>query len=482
MYACNFYNIIIPVPETEEFLLYNTLTGGIEILSMEEGIVLSELSSLKSFDPLNYPQNKSLIKRLLSKDYINVQSARSDVQHAEEIYTKHITQKKKENIYLTIGSTIVCNMSCPYCFEFVKPNLTLKDREIIEKIKSYLLDLFKKNKEIEWNTFMVTWYGGEPLINASIIEKLSPFLYDLARQHGMRYQGEIITNGIYLDNKNCELLEKSKVNIIQVTLDGAREVHDRNRPLKSKGPNYFRILENLKNLPDTFSTNIRINVDRKVAESFDQLFADLAAYGIWPDKHRSFSFTPAWLKTYDGEKLSEDEKKNRLTVDEYFEVLQSFRKKQVEIFNTWGKRNNVPEAKLDWKLPEYQTDCPTYASPFGLVIDPLGNVHKCWETIHDKNLAATNVAQGYNVNHFKNYTNFNRYALNEVCRNCKFLPVCDKVSCVHEARLHDIPQCTPWKYKAESFIREQYLTMVDTPSLISTPKGREGINTGHSNK
>jgi uncharacterized protein len=130
----------------------------------------------------------------------------------------------------------------------------------------------------------------------------------------------------------------------------------------------------------------------------------------------------------------------------------------------------------------YQSTCATWASPISLVIDPNGNIHKCWETIHDDTLAPTTIFQDYNPEDFKSYSSFNRYNHSEVCRNCKFLPVCDKISCSYEALRSTVPQCTEWKYKTESYIKEQYLRMKNMPETITTPEAADAINSGHSNK
>ncbi|UKB84717.1 radical SAM protein [Chryseobacterium sp. MEBOG06] len=479
-YKASPYNLLIPIEETEEFLLYNTFLGGIEILTQKEGILLSELMSLQKIYEDRIPSlHKDLFKYLLSKDYIIKEQ--DFINFAENLYLKRKKLESANGIYLTIGTTITCNMACPYCFEFHKPKDMLKDQKTFEKIVSYLQEILSMERNIK--KLFVTWYGGEPLLNMKAIKSLSPMFIELCEKNNIAYETDLITNGIFLTPENVKILQENAVNQAQVTLDGAQETHDKYRPLKKHGDeNYTKILENLSLLPDNFQINLRMNIDKEVAKTIPVLLSDLQKYNIWPAKYRSFSFSPAWLRTYDGEIISEQEKKKRLTVDEFFEVKQNFRFTQIKIFNEWATNKNIRTAKLAWELPQFQSDCPTWVSPYGLVIDPLGNIHKCWETIHEAKKAPSNVFEGYKKEHFKDYTDFNRYNVNEICRNCKFLPVCDQISCSHQALKNTIPQCTYWKYKAEDFIKEQYLRLRSNPEQISSPVSNLAINTGHTNK
>jgi uncharacterized protein len=479
-YKFNPYNVVIPVLEHEEFLLYNTFSGGVEVLDKNAGEFLTKVMHLEAFESSEFDAYTELIEYFKKKEYVLTDDI-DFIAEAEKRYLEKIENKANNNIFLTIGTTIQCNMGCAYCFEFVKPNNTLKDKKIIDQIGIYITSIIKSDPSKKWNSLNVTWYGGEPLINPKVIEELSPTFMDLCSDNDITYNASIITNGIYLTEKNIKLLEDNKVFDIQVTIDGARDVHNASRPLKSKNrKNYSQILYNLTLIPENFKVNIRINVDKKVADSIDELLRDLKENGIWPQRHKTFSFTPAWLRTYDGEIISQEEREERLTVDEFFDVYQNFRLKQIQIFNDW---NVTKKAKLAWDLPSYQSDCPTWVSPYGIVIDPNGNIHKCWETIHDKKESVTTVFDDFKPeSNFKKFIEYNRYKVNSVCRNCTYLPVCDQISCSHQAINNKVPQCTYWKSKAPEFIKKQYELMTNNPDMINTPFAQESINTGHTNK
>ncbi|MBB6499064.1 radical SAM/SPASM domain-containing protein [Pedobacter cryoconitis] len=474
------YNVLIPIDEREEFLIFNTLTGGIEILNSEEGKLLSELSCLKYFQKEVYPENLLLLEHLISKEYI-IDSEKNMIEIFEKNSTDH-QFKNTGTIYLTIGTTISCNMGCSYCFEFVKPNHTLKDDKVKKQTVIYIDEIIRKAEQ-KIHTLSITWYGGEPLLNVKAIEDMSVGLIELAEKYNLTYTAKIITNGIYLTETNVKKLIDNKVELIQVTIDGAREIHDKKRPLKQKNAkNYYRILENLSQIPEGINVLVRMNVDHEVANSSSDMLDDFQSFGIWPNKYKQFSFDPAWLRSYEEIALDEDEKDIRMHVDAFFDFKQNFRLNLLERFNNWANLHNTKSARLKWDLPSYQSTCATWASPISLVVDPNGFIHKCWETIHDDTKAPSSVFDSYDPKVFDKYSAFNRYSHNDVCRNCKYLPVCDKISCSFEAIKNTVPQCTEWKYKTESYIREQYLRMINKPETINVPTAAAAVNTGHSNK
>jgi uncharacterized protein len=476
----NPYNVLMYVDEYDEFLLYNTLTGGMLVLNKQDGVVFSELMTLNHFSESDCQEILHLFEYLTQKEYILGREV--DMIALLDKHTSANQFKDTGTIYLTIGTTITCNMGCSYCFEFVKPNHTLKDETVKKQIGVYIEQIITRSGKTI-HTLDITWYGGEPLINVAAIITLSKDLLELAEKYNITYTAKIITNGIYLNEANMQMLIDNKVGTIQVTIDGAREVHDAKRPLKQRlAENYFKIIRNLSNLPEGIFLTIRMNVDKEVAASVDTLLDDLFEYGIWPQRYKQVTIYPAWLRSYEEMELAEEEKKKRLFADEYFEFKQQLRENLLHRFNQWAVISGLKKAKLKWDLPVYQSTCPTWASPISVVVDPNGNIHKCWETIHDDSVAPTSVFHDYDPSHFANYSSFNRYTHSDVCRSCKFLPVCDRISCSHDAINNVIPQCTEWKYKLDSYLKYQYNVMQADPETMIAPEAKETVNTGHSNK
>ncbi|WP_298733937.1 radical SAM protein [uncultured Chitinophaga sp.] len=483
-YKTSFYNVLVPVEEEQEYLLYNLVSGGLEVLPWEEGKFIGEITGPSPVDFKDYPQHWETLQYLYEKGFlVEEHTDEKKLYHQQYAGKQHLLyDRESASINLTIGTTILCNMGCAYCFEFVKPNKSLKDEKNFEGIMTYLEDMIRKSPVKRWEAINITWYGGEPLINKGALAKLSPLLWELSRKYSMDYNASIITNGILLTKENWLLLKEHHVQNVQVTIDGPREKHDKSRPLKGKkgGRNYELIMENLTYIPDGMQATIRINTDREVAESIDVLFSDFKNYGLWPQRYNAVTFSPAWLRTY--EEANETDTSARLNVEEFYDFLQMFRKKRVKLFNEWAEQNSVGKARLKWMLPEIQEECATWVSPYSLVMDPEGNIHKCWETIHESKQAISHVSQGFDLETHRKFMEYDRCELNSICANCKYMPVCDKLSCSHQAIKEGKPPCTFWKTKTEESLKDQYLLMKREPDTIVLPKHLMAANTGHSNK
>lgn len=188
--------------------------------------------------------------------------------------TDNITQKihKKVNFVITYN----CNFRCPYCFEKIdKENQKIISRNIIDTVYQYY------GRKIEY----IGLFGGEPLLNESreiieyIYEKWPDAIYDIS------------TNGYNID-KFIDILNKMKIDSIQVTLDGSREKHNKSRIHKNGDLTFDKIVDNIKLLlQNNIKTFIRMNVDQYYIdevfaqkERLENLFdaSDLLTFNIGP--------------------------------------------------------------------------------------------------------------------------------------------------------------------------------------------------------
>lgn len=482
-FKSNFYNVLVPVEEEQQWLLYNTLSGGLEVLSDGEGGLLSDIINGGRQLTEDEVNDNPFLSYLHQHEYIT-DISEPERQNFIDNYRngkKRLHDKEVSSICLTIGTTITCNMGCPYCFEFEKPNKSLRSDDNIEAIVAYLEDIVAKAPVKKWQSLLIVWYGGEPLINAGAIEKLSPRFFAFCEKYGMDYSANIITNGLLLTEKTWTLLKENRVDHLQITIDGPEETHNKKRPLKNmKGENYKKILSNIALAPEGMDITIRVNVDKEIARRWDEFFNDFYNFGIWPQHFRSVHFAPSWLRPY--AEITDNVASDYLTNEQFFDELQSFRIKQLGLYNAWATDNGQPQARLQWTLPALQEDCGTWVSPYNIVIDPQGYVQKCWETIHDASNHIHHVSEGFKPELFSKFEAYDKIALNNICSNCQILPVCDKLPCAFDAIKEGKPVCSYWKAKLPESLKTQYLMMRRQPELMAAPFSTEKVNDGHTNK
>ena len=223
--------------EVEEgVLLYNTLTCAMALVTHEEAKNLTEIEDLiahRFLVPVDH-DDKRFCKVL-------------------KIGAKLMQKRPKGIKSYTIVTTTGCNARCAYCFEQgIKPiHMTM---ETAEKVAQYIITHRGEHEKVK-----IRWFGGEPLYNFKVMERISTRL----KEHGIKYSSNIITNGYLfsdrLAEKACELWNTK---MIQVTVDGTEENYNRIKAyVHTNGANpYQRVMENIKRLLDAKIPTVQIRI------------------------------------------------------------------------------------------------------------------------------------------------------------------------------------------------------------------------------
>jgi uncharacterized protein len=166
-----------------------------------------------------------------------------------------------------------CNFRCVYCYEKFEKNKMTADVE--EGIKRFVT---RRLQERDYPVLSVSWFGGEPLLATDVMHRLAVHFQGEAAAHDIPYVASITTNGYFLDDVTVSQLLRDNVKSFQVTLDGTKECHDRQRILKGGQPTYDRIVNNLRRMKarsEKFRVMIRMNVGpenvRYVDEHIDRM-------------------------------------------------------------------------------------------------------------------------------------------------------------------------------------------------------------------
>ncbi len=129
--------------------------------------------------------------------------------------------------HLVLTLTERCNLRCRYCLhgadlDWVRDHgVKSMSFETASRAVGYFLDRSDPDKAP-----VISFYGGEALLEIDLIEKI----VDVARAHdrGREVTFAIYTNGVLLDDRATDLIAREKMHL-QVSLDGPREIHDKNR-------------------------------------------------------------------------------------------------------------------------------------------------------------------------------------------------------------------------------------------------------------
>lgn len=176
----------------------------------------------------------------------------------EEINEENIKRRIYESALqqLTLEVTTACNFRCRYCifggnYKLMRPheNENMKWETAKRAIDLYF-KLFKEAEEYNYiRKPMVTFYGGEPLINFPLIKKCIQYIDYQYSDYDVHYS--LTTNATLLTDEIIDFLYIHDVNAV-VSLDGPREEHNRNRVYSNGKGTFDDVYKNICKLSRKF--------------------------------------------------------------------------------------------------------------------------------------------------------------------------------------------------------------------------------------
>lgn len=163
---------------------------------------------------------------------------------------------KKELLYLfenagmrqlIINLTNRCNMRCHYCIYSGKYRYmrTHGDGDISREIAIKAVDFFIKNCTKKERPY-VTFYGGEPFIKFDLFKEI----IDHVKSYSNNFHFSLTTNGTLLnDEEICSYIIDNDISL-NVSLDGPKHIHDKNRRMVNGTGTFDLIMENLKRIKE----------------------------------------------------------------------------------------------------------------------------------------------------------------------------------------------------------------------------------------
>ena len=214
-------------------------------------------------------------------------------------------------ICLNVSQT--CNLNCVYCYgddgEYGRRGLMKSD--IAFKAVDWLIK-FSGNKK----TIIITFFGGEPLLNFNLIKKVVEYAKGKAPLFNKKVLFTITTNGCFLDNRVIDFLNQENFSIV-VSCDGDLKAQQINRPFKSAIGSHKIIENNIANLISSrklkTNTSARITVTKQNADLQTQV-AYLSKLGF-----KKVNWAEAIFSSE-----SSMQEQFKLTSDDYNEILEYF--------------------------------------------------------------------------------------------------------------------------------------------------------------
>ena len=244
------FNLLVPNCNNNQQYLFNTFNGS----CLDIDNATADIIKAKDVQQLDKETMTLFTKTgILIKDAIDENNVFSYMFWREKYGSKHITA--------TILLTWACNLNCVYCFQDRDKCMESMSQEYADRCINFI-KLLATDRGAKSVSIML--FGGEPLVNIDVGYYILECLQTFCNDNNMSFSSAITTNGTLLsDDIICKLYEY-KCKIIQVTLDGVKEVHDARRMYHNGEGSFDSTLNALRLLNEKkdIRTVIRVNIDK----------------------------------------------------------------------------------------------------------------------------------------------------------------------------------------------------------------------------
>lgn len=424
-YKPSFYNHFIEV-DSRTHLLFNARSLATVELHNEEIEQVRRALSCEASET-----DSELTKQLLKAGFM-IASDVNEKQSISDLLWK--TRSEKKFMSLTIVPTMGCNFNCPYCFESeeARDDYHIMSEEVQDQLIASITDKVKQYgiKEID-----VCWFGGEPLLAISAIERLSRMIIALCEDNDIHYSAKIITNGYRLKAETAKLLKELNVNNAQVTIDGPKKIHDERRVLKGRLGSFQRIIRNIIPASRFLNVVIRVNVDRQninyLHEMLDEILDEAPL-----DYRPQIILAPVHIDP-------------NANINYQAGISDKDFANAEQHFIAYGAENKQNFAVK----PSLISNACAADHLYSYMVGPRGELYHCWEDFGDESLQVGTLSEGRirNLDYIDQYYRFDP-TQDPKCKDCTVMPLCMGGCPKRRMQNNNIPQCGKYKYNLKEHV------------------------------
>ncbi len=209
-----------------------------------------------------------LLSNLIERGYLYY-DLKKEGEILVELYNNYIKKASSRPLRFVFCPSYQCNLRCIYCFETGLPSNP--NKFMSETILDDSINAAKEiSKEKSGKVDSVELFGGEPLLlkNKPFVDRILSF----AREKDAPIT--IITNGVMVkDFIDILLPVKNIIEMLQITIDGPPEIHNKRRKFPSGKGSFSKISESIDLLlKNNINTNIRVNIDNTNIDYIPELY------------------------------------------------------------------------------------------------------------------------------------------------------------------------------------------------------------------
>jgi uncharacterized protein len=260
------FNLQVPVKDTDEVFLMNTLSDAQLLVTTEVSQLLDRIARGETgFDT----DERDTIDTLIENGFI-VDSREDERRSLDEYFTN--LREDTEQMKVTVLTTLQCNFACDYCFQGDHGDYNkFAAKMSLETARTVAHWIERRLDEVKPEKFHLTLFGGEPLLNLPVAYYLAERTHAMCGDRGIPQSVSVITNGLLLTPEVVDRLLPYGLYGVKITLDGDRDTHNRMRPLRGRQGTFDRIIDNVRRVAPKVNITIGGNFDESSWDSYPAL-------------------------------------------------------------------------------------------------------------------------------------------------------------------------------------------------------------------
>ena len=270
------FNVRVPLEASGDVFLMNTFTDAQLIVSRDVVELIDRVDVADDFSPVE----RETIEQLTEQGFL-VTDRESERNELRAFFRE--VREGTDTLKVTVLTTLQCNFACDYCIQGdhgdYNKTAAKMSLEMAARVSAWVES---RMDEIGPKRLVVTFFGGEPLLNMPVLYAMSERLHASATSRGVEMLINIITNGLLLSREMVERLNPLGLNGIKITLDGDRDAHNQSRPLRGGQGTFDRIIANTRAVADLTRIAVGGNFDVDTADSYPALLDFLAEQDFAP--------------------------------------------------------------------------------------------------------------------------------------------------------------------------------------------------------
>jgi uncharacterized protein len=260
------FNVQVPLADRNEVFLMNTLSDAQLLVSPDVTGLLGRISRGEvDFND----EERDTVEALVENGFIV--GTRDEERASLQQYFLNM-REDTDQLRITLLTTLQCNFACDYCFQGDHGDYNKFAHKMSLETAAQTAEWIERRlEEVHPEKFVLTFFGGEPLLNLPVMYFLAERCHEMCEEHGVRLLINIITNGLLLTEDVVDRLTPYGLNGIKITLDGDKDTHNRMRPLRGRQGTFDRIVDNVRKVADKVAITIGGNFDESSVDSYPAL-------------------------------------------------------------------------------------------------------------------------------------------------------------------------------------------------------------------